>query len=102
MPGKQSAPRSLWPVFALAVPGACCQPGVSVLVRLPGLSGEVKVAWSERRHAAHVCRDPPARGESRHNLVRTSADSRSCDSRWRNKSVHVRILCFKKAETVFR
>lgn len=56
----KSGLRSLWPVFTLAVPGARGQPGVSVLVHLPGLSGEVKMARSERGHAARVRRAPPA------------------------------------------
>lgn len=44
----------LWSVFSLAVPSAFCEPGVSVLVHLPGLSGEVKMTWSECRCTAHV------------------------------------------------
>lgn len=42
------ASHLLWPVFSLAVPGAFCQPGGSVLVRVPGLPGEVRMAQRER------------------------------------------------------
>jgi hypothetical protein len=59
------------PVFS-AVPGALCQPGGSVLVCLPGLSGEVTLdaLWSRL-----------PKGESRNHPVRTWSDLKSCDSR---------------------
>lgn len=39
----------LRPVFSMAVPGAFCQPGGSVLVCLPGLPGKVRMAGEDAR-----------------------------------------------------
>lgn len=99
-----SVPRAFlflpYHLFSLAVPGAFCKLGGSVLVRLPGLSGEVKMTW--RGCQTHWWLGWGARTEI------SQPGSRSWDSRWlehdgwRNRNLLMSELCFKKAVAVLR
>ena len=87
-------------LFSLAVPGAFCKLGGPVLVRLPGLSGEVKM--TRRGRQTHWWLGWGDRTEI------SQPGSRSWDSRWlkhdgwRNRNLLMSESCFKKAISVLK